>query len=72
MAIPVTLSPMVKLGLAAAGFEEGASQPSGVNVLSFDVARDGRFLMTRAVAPASADARRLVLVQNWIAAIRKP
>jgi hypothetical protein len=72
MAIPLTLSPAVKLGVPAAVFEEGASQLSGVNVLSFDVARDGRFLMTRAVAPDSADARRLVLVQNWIAAMRKP
>ena len=38
---------------------------------AFDVASDGRLLMTRIVPTAPDDEARLVIVQNWPAAIRK-
>ncbi len=43
----------------------------GVSVRSFDEAADGRLLMTRRADPLPGDAARVVLVQNWLAAIRK-
>ncbi len=70
-AVPVTLHPAVKLGVPAILFDEATVGLNGPTLGWFDVARDGRFLMSRMVAPAAGDARRLVLVQNWIAAMGK-
>jgi eukaryotic-like serine/threonine-protein kinase len=70
-AVPVTLHPAVKLGVPAILFDEGTIEPNGPSFGWFDVARDGRFLMSRPVDPAAGDTRRLVLVQNWIAAMGK-
>ena len=37
----------------------------------FDVAEDGRILMTRRADPQPGDEARVVLMQNWRVAIRK-
>jgi hypothetical protein len=55
-------------------FKEGEGAAGGdraVAVLGFAPAPDGRLLMTRHVPPAPGDAARAVLIQNWIAAIKK-
>ena len=55
-------------------FKEGEGAAAGdraLAVLGFAPAPDGRLLMTRHVPPAPGDAARAVLIQNWIAAIRK-
>jgi serine/threonine-protein kinase len=46
-------------------------QARGLSFSSFDVAADGRLLMTRAADPLPGDEARLLLIQNWLAAIRK-
>jgi hypothetical protein len=61
----------VKLGVPAIVFDEATIGPNGPSLGWFDVARDGRFLRSRVVAPGAGDARRLVLVQNWTAAMGK-
>ena len=43
----------------------------GLSFTSFDVAADGRLLMTRRADPLPGDEARVVLIQNWLAAIRK-
>ncbi len=43
-----------------------SATPSG-----FDVAPDGRLIISRAAPPAPGDGARIVLLQNWPAAIRK-
>jgi dipeptidyl aminopeptidase/acylaminoacyl peptidase len=70
-AVPVTLHPAVKLGVPAILFDEATIGPNGPSLGWFDVARDGRFLMSRPVDPAAENTRRLVLVQNWIVAMGK-
>jgi hypothetical protein len=70
-AMPVTLHPAVTLGVRAILFDEATIGPNGPSIGWFDVARDGRFLMSRAEAPAAANTRGLILVQNWIAAMGK-
>ena len=48
-----------------------ADPARGVSLASFDVAADGRLLMTRRADPLPGDEGRAVLIQNWLAAIRK-
>jgi hypothetical protein len=67
MAVPVTPTPPVKLGVPVKVFEEEA-QP-GVHLTQFDVARDGRLLMTRSTMGETANVARLVLIQTWRAAL---
>ena len=43
----------------------------GLSFTSFDVAADGRLLMTRRADPLPGDEARVVLIQNWLAAIGK-
>ena len=43
----------------------------GPSVGSFDVAADGRLLMTRRADLLPGDEARVVLIQNWLAAIKK-
>ena len=52
--------------LMSAGTTPGAPSLSG-----FDVAADGRLLMTRVAPTAPGDEARLVLIQNWPGAIKK-
>ncbi len=70
-AMPVTLTPGVKLGVPALLFDEATVGPNAPSLGWFDVARDGRFLMSRPVDRSVGNTRRLVLVQNWLAAIGK-
>ena len=42
---------------------------NGISFTSFDVAKDGRLLMTRRADPQPGDEARVVLMQNWLAAI---
>jgi hypothetical protein len=69
MAVPVTSAPSLSVGPPTVVLEAGSGDPSGLHVGWFDVAPDGRFLMTRAIAPHAG--RRTVLVQNWQAAMKK-
>ena len=71
-AVPVTSRPEVKLGAPRAlfGIDGGKNGPS--SRAGYDVSQDGRrFLMTRPLSPAGSDGTRLVLVQNWPAAMAK-
>jgi serine/threonine-protein kinase len=43
----------------------------GISFTSFDVASDGRLLMTRLADPIPGDEARMVLIQNWLAASRR-
>jgi len=54
-------------------YAEAPAEGSGPTLNGFDVAEDGRFLMTMTrVAPASSDDRaRLVLLQNWTGIIAR-
>jgi hypothetical protein len=61
----------VKLGVPAILLDEATVGPNGPSLGWFDVARDGRFLMSRPVDRPAGNTRRLVLVQNWPAAIGK-
>ncbi len=66
MVVPVTSTPAVKLGARSALFELGTLSAS------FGVSPDGRrFLMARPLAAESGGERRVVLIQNWPAAIKK-
>jgi hypothetical protein len=63
-AAPLSVGPPRTL-MTESGTEVGAPTLSG-----FDVAADGRLLMTRVVPAAPGDEVRLVLLQNWMRAIR--
>jgi hypothetical protein len=70
-AVPVTLHPAVKLGVPAILLDEATIGPNAPSLGWFDVARDGRFLMSRPVEQSAGDTGRLILVENWIAAMGK-
>jgi len=71
MAVSVTSQPNVALGAAVTLIEEGSGAAAGLFFSGYDVAPDGRFLMARSDAATADAAPRLVLVQNWIGAIRE-
>jgi hypothetical protein len=48
-----------------------ATGDRAIAIAAFDTAPDGRLLVTRRVPPAPGDETRLVLLQNWQAAIRR-
>ena len=50
---------------------DGPKDDRGVRISGFDVAPDGRLIMSRAAPLAPGDEARIVLLQNWPAAIRK-
>jgi Tol biopolymer transport system component len=68
MRLPLTLSPSFKLGRAVPRVPGGADGNAPAST-AYDVARDGRVLMTRRLATAAGETSRLVLVQNWPAAL---
>jgi serine/threonine-protein kinase len=68
MYAPITEGRSVKTGVEATLFDDVTSGP---RIAGYDVAADGRFLMSRAIAPAPGEGQRLVLVQNWLAAMKK-
>jgi hypothetical protein len=50
----------------------GAGLPGAPSLGGFDVASDGRLLMTRIAPSAPGDEVRLVLLQNWLATVKIP
>jgi hypothetical protein len=64
-AVPVTMNPLT-IGAPAVVLVEDPS--NGISFTSFDVAKDGRLLMTRRADPQPGDEARVVLMQNWLAA----
>jgi serine/threonine-protein kinase len=50
---------------------ESSGGDRGPAISGFDVAPDGRLIMTRVVPSAAGDEARLILLQNWPASIRK-
>ncbi|HJR59933.1 MAG TPA: protein kinase [Vicinamibacterales bacterium] len=70
MMMPLTLRPSVKLGVAVPVVSADAGG-TGPSMDGFDVARDGRLLMSRRLALPSGSSSRVVLVQNWPAAIQR-
>ena len=65
---PVTLKPLDTSGPPVQLFVEG-KEPQGVIMPLFDVARDGRLLTMRRTGGDKRPSPRLVLVQNWRAAV---
>jgi hypothetical protein len=69
MAVPLTTKPAFAMAARQTLFT--LDQPGGpLSAGGYDVAPDGRFLFTRTAAP-TGEKPRAVLVQNWIALIRK-
>jgi hypothetical protein len=67
---PVTLKSLETSGPPVQLFVEG-KEPPGVIMTLFDVARDGRLLTMRRTGGDKRPSPRLVLVQNWRAAVRR-
>jgi serine/threonine-protein kinase len=63
--VPVTMNPLT-IGAPSVVLVEDPS--NGISFTSFDVAKDGRLLMTRRADPQPGDEARVVLMQNWLAA----
>jgi len=66
-AVAVATSPFT-VGAPESLFAVGGG--SGPSMSGFDVAADGRLLMTRSAPPAEGDEPRAVLRQNWMAALK--
>ena len=66
--VPVAMNPLT-IGTPAVVLAEDPA--NGISFTSFDVAEDGRLLMTRRADPLPGDEARVVLTQNWQAAVRK-
>jgi hypothetical protein len=62
--VPVTMNPLT-IGAPSVVLVEDPS--NGISFTSFDVAKDGRLLMTRRADPQPGDEARVVLMQNWLA-----
>ncbi|MEX1129738.1 MAG: protein kinase [Vicinamibacterales bacterium] len=71
MAASVKLSPTLVLGPTTKLFD-WQTPPPGVSGLLFDVAPDGRFLMTRATSSDPERRTHVSLVLNWLARLRDP
>ena len=67
-AVSIAMDPLTIGAPSVVLVEDPARGPS---VASFDVAADGRLLMTRKADPLPGDEARVVLIQNWLAAIGK-
>ncbi len=66
--VSLAMNPLTIGAPAVVLVEDPARGPS---LVSFDVAADGRLLMTRRADPLPGDEARVVLIQNWLATIRK-
>jgi hypothetical protein len=67
LGVPVTLTPTFAPG-AVTGLLDGAGYVGGGSVGSartYDVGRDGRFLMIKEQSGSNGDGPSLVIVQNW-------
>ncbi len=67
---PVALRSLATSGPAVQLLVEG-KEPPGVMMMAFDVARDGRLLTMRRTGGDKRPSPRLLLVQNWRAAMRR-
>ena len=67
-AVPLAMNPLT-IGAPSVVLVEDPAR--GLSLTSFDVAADGRLLMTRRADPLPGDEARVVLIQNWLAAIGK-
>ena len=66
--VPVTIDPLT---IGAPSVVLAGDPADGTSFALFDVAKDGRLLTTRRADPQPGDEARVVLMQNWLAAIRK-
>lgn len=73
MAVPITSNPLARVGQAAPLFDMNALERTGLSARAgFDVSSDGRrFLMSRLASPNENGGRRLILIQNWLATLKK-
>jgi hypothetical protein len=69
MAVSVKLSPTLALGPTKKLFDWRKPIP-GVSGLLYDVAPDGRFLMTKATAPNPDRQTNVSLILNWLTGVR--
>ena len=68
----IVSTPVVRLGADTVLFDIDAPQAPNLTPFGYDVARDGRrILASRVLTPAGPRGRRVVLIQNWIAALGK-
>jgi hypothetical protein len=67
-AVPISTDPLTIGGPSVVLSEDPANK---ISFTSFDLAADGRLLMSRRAEPLPGDEARLVLVQNWMAATKK-
>jgi hypothetical protein len=70
--VPITSKPAVTVGAETTLFDLNAPKSISLTAIAYGVAPDGRRILgTRLLTPAGQAARRLVLVQNWMAALRR-
>jgi hypothetical protein len=68
----IVSTPVVRLGADTVLFDIDAPQAPNLTPFGYDVARDGRrILASRVVTPAGPKGRRVVLIQNWMAALAR-
>jgi hypothetical protein len=67
-AVSITMNPLTISAPSVVLVEDPAR---GLTFTAFDVAADGRLLMTRRAGASPGDEARVVFVQNWVAAIIK-
>ncbi|PYR61292.1 MAG: hypothetical protein DMF91_10140 [Acidobacteria bacterium] len=69
-AIAIASTPVVRLGAETALFDIDVPQAPSLTPLGYDVTRDGRrILASRVATPAGPKGHRVVLIQNWMAAL---
>ena len=69
--LDIVLVTMNPLTIGAPSVIVAEDPANGISFPLFDEAEDGRLLMTRRADPLPGDEARVVLMQNWLAAIRK-
>ena len=70
MAVPITLSPNLQLGAARKLFD-WQKPPEGVSGRMFDVAPDGRFLVTASIDSSAQTSSSVSVVLNWLAGAQR-
>jgi hypothetical protein len=73
IAVPIALQPAVKLGPASVVIDMTKKEANGLTAArGYDVSRDWkRFLLSRSLPSGGNEDARLVVLQNWLAAIKK-
>jgi hypothetical protein len=70
MAVPVTLSPQLRVGRPQKLFDWQKPR-EGVSGRLYDVAPDGRFLVTAPVESSLASAAPVSVILNWVPSVRQ-